>query len=244
MTRRLAILITVLLLTLVAPAARALLGTHTLVVYAGGHMIAIKGALQGRGEQAGVLASANMRDPSGQRSSEAPRGLDGQAEMAQDDLRRLPSISAAQIDSILASYGSPATGQGQAFYALGARYGIDPAYALAFFIHESTAGTNPGWAGLKPDGSTTHNIGNVICAGYPTCFGCFRDYSDWAKGIEDWYALLTNEYFPRGLTTVEAIVPVYAPSSDNNNVGAYVSAVNGMVEGWRVASSEASSPDR
>jgi hypothetical protein len=241
MTRRLAILIAVLLLALAAPAARALLGTHTLVIRAGGHTIAIKGA--GRADRA-RLDEAPSRHLPAPRSSGALRGLDGQAEMARDDLRRLPSISTAQIDSILASYGSPAMGQGQAFYDLGVRYGIDPAYALAWFIHESSAGTNPLWDGIKPDGSTTHDIGNISCAGYPTCYGRWRDYSDWAKGIEDWYALLTNEYFPRGLTTVEAIVPVYAPSSDNNNVGAYVSAVNGMVEGWRAASSEASSPDR
>src|SRR5688572_20452661 len=68
-------------------------------------------------------------------------------------LASAPSLSAAQIDSILASYGSPATGSGADFYRLGIEYGIDPAYALAFFVHESTAGTNPAWAGIKPDGT-------------------------------------------------------------------------------------------
>lgn len=233
MTRRLAVLIG--LLALVAPAARALLGTHTLVIYAGGHTIAIKGAQQAVGA---APSNPGGLDLSVQRSSGAPRGLDGHV------LQGPPSISAAQIDSILASYGSPATGQGQAFYNLGVRYGIDPAYALAFFAVESSMGTDSRWDGIKPDGSTTHNIGNISCAGYPTCYGRWRDYANWSAGIEDWYALLTNEYFPRGLTTVEAIVPVYAPSSDNNNVGVYVSAVEGMVEGWRVATSEAASPDK
>jgi hypothetical protein len=146
-----------------------------------------------------------------------------------------PSVSATQIDAVLASYDSPATGTGATWIALGQQYGIDPAYALAFFIHESSAGTAPGWAGLKPDGSTTHNIGNVICAGYPTCYGRFRDYGGWREGIEDWFRLLSNEYFPKGLTTVESIIPVYAPASDNNNEAAYIHSVNEMVASWHTA---------
>jgi hypothetical protein len=145
-----------------------------------------------------------------------------------------PSISAQQIDAVLASYGSPATGTGAAFYQLGLAYGIDPAYALAFFIHESGAGTNAAWAGLKPGGATTHNIGNIICAGYPTCYGRFRDYRSWEDGIRDWYRLMRVEYIEgRGLRTVGEMLPIYAPSSDNNNPAGYTAAVEQMVDGWR-----------
>ena len=80
-------------------------------------------------------------------------------------------------------------------------------------MHESQLGTNPNWAGHKSDGTNTHNVGNIICAGYPTCFGRFRDYPDWATGIRDWYRLIAVEYVQgRGVATVEGIVPVYAPS--------------------------------
>lgn len=144
-----------------------------------------------------------------------------------------PTIGAAQIDAILAEYGSPAAGTGQAWVDLGLRYKIDPAYAVAFFIHESSAGTNQGWAGIKPDGSTTHNIGNIICAGYPTCFGRFRDYPSWETGIEDWYKLIAVEYIEgRGAHTIEQIIPIYAPSFEND-VPRYVGAVNDLVRGWR-----------
>ena len=34
-----------------------------------------------------------------------------------------------------------------AWIAEGARAGINPEIALAFFVHESSAGTAPGWAG-------------------------------------------------------------------------------------------------
>ena len=145
-----------------------------------------------------------------------------------------PSISAAAIDTILSKYGSPAVGTGQIWVRFGQQYGIDPAYAVAFFIHESSAGSNPGWAGIKPDGSTTHNVGNIICAGYATCYNRFRDYASWDEGIADWYKLISDEYIGgRGAASVEQIIPIYAPSSDNNDVPGYISVVVSMVEGWR-----------
>lgn len=144
-----------------------------------------------------------------------------------------PSISAQQIDRILAEWQSPAAGTGSTWIELGIRYGIDPAYALAFFIHESGAGTAPGWAGRKPDGSTTHNIGNIICAGYKTCYGRFRDYASWTEGIEDWYRLIAVEYVEwRGVHTVEEIIPIYAPAVENN-VPVYIDTVNRLVAEWR-----------
>ena len=47
-----------------------------------------------------------------------------------------PTISAAFIDQVLSASGSPAAGTGQALYELGVETGIDPVYALAFFLHE------------------------------------------------------------------------------------------------------------
>jgi hypothetical protein len=144
-----------------------------------------------------------------------------------------PTITAEEIDAVLRSYGSPAAGSGMDFYNLGIEYGIDPAYALAFFIHESSAGTNPGWAGIKPDGTSTHNVGNIICAGYATCYNRFRDYGSWSEGIDDWYKLIAAEYINgRGAYTVEQIIQVYAPSFENN-VPAYIQAVNTLVNDWR-----------
>src|SRR5579859_6395386 len=53
-----------------------------------------------------------------------------------------PTVSAAFINRVLAAYHSPAAGKGQALYDLGVKYGIDPAFALAFFMHESSFGTS------------------------------------------------------------------------------------------------------
>src|SRR5690242_4938085 len=53
----------------------------------------------------------------------------------------VPTIDADFINQVLASYDSPARGKGQTLYDLGTRYGVDPVYALAFFMHESRFGT-------------------------------------------------------------------------------------------------------
>ncbi|RLT24519.1 MAG: hypothetical protein DWI30_01205 [Chloroflexi bacterium] len=145
-----------------------------------------------------------------------------------------PTITAQRIDEILRVHGSPATGTGQYWIDAGLEYGIDPVYALAFFMHESTLGTNPAWSGFKPDGSSTHNIGNITCAGYPTCYGRFRDYPDWQTGIRDWFRLIAVEYIADwGLATVESIIPRYAPQEDNNDEPLYINSVKLFVAQWR-----------
>jgi len=136
-----------------------------------------------------------------------------------------PSLSAAFIDRVLATYGSPAVGLGRALVADSQRFHIDDVYALAFFLHESSFGT----AGVA---RVTRSLGNIICSGYPTCFQGFRSYSSWQVGAWDWFRLLASEYLPRGLSTVQAIVPVYAPASDGNNPDSYIAAVLQAVSTW------------
>lgn len=153
-----------------------------------------------------------------------------------DDLHlRCPAVlSAAQIDSILAAAGSPAAGIGGYWIELGAAYNINPEIALAFFKHESSFGVDPNWAGIKPGGATTHNVGNLICAGYPTCYGRFRDYPSWKEGIEGWYQLIAVEYIGgRGHATVEDVIPVYAPAFEND-VQNYIERVRQQVKEWRM----------
>ena len=145
-----------------------------------------------------------------------------------------PTITVAQIEAVLAEYNSPAQGHGQEIYDLGVKYGINPAICLAFFIHESSAGSNPAWAGRKDDGSYTHNIGNIICTEGWRCYGRFRDYDTWSQGIEDWYKLIKELYIGEWQrTTVDDIIPKYAPAADNNNEGAYIEAVKQLVQGWQ-----------
>lgn len=145
-----------------------------------------------------------------------------------------PTISVAHIERVLSEYHSPAVGHGQEIYDLGIKYDINPAITLAFFIHESSAGTNPHWAGLKPDGSSTYNIGNIVCTPGYQCYGRFRDYGSWSEGIEDWYKLIKDLYVGEwGRTTVDQIIPKYAPASDNNDETAYINGVKQLVNQWQ-----------
>ena len=155
-------------------------------------------------------------------------------------LRHAPTLSAYQIDAILSSYASPATGQGITFYNRGVERGIDPAYAVAFFIHESSAGSDPNWAGLRADGSTNYNMGNISCAGYPTCEGIWRSYGSWDEGISDWYRLIDEEYMGwRGMETAAEVLPIYAPRNDGNDPDGYARSLGRMVAGWRQAQLDA-----
>lgn len=140
-----------------------------------------------------------------------------------------PTITSDKIKQVLQQYNSPAVGASQAIYDLGVKYGIDPAYALAFFIHESSAGT-------KGIAVTTKSLGNIrqtTNSGFEGFQG-FRKYPSWETGAEDWYKLIRNLYIEGwGLKTVEQIIPKYAPAADSNNPPVYINAVNSLVEAWR-----------
>jgi hypothetical protein len=140
-----------------------------------------------------------------------------------------PSLSPNLINQVLSVAGSPAAGTGQALYDLSRESGIDDAYALAVFEKESSFGKYG--AGFE-----NHALGNIVCAGYPTCNGRFRWYSSWQDGYQDFYRLISQEYVARGLTTVETITPVYAPSSENDT-GLYISQVCQSMLAFRSAQS-------
>ncbi|HEU5330339.1 MAG TPA: glucosaminidase domain-containing protein [Thermomicrobiales bacterium] len=138
-----------------------------------------------------------------------------------------PSIDVATIQRVLAQYHSPATADAQAIYDDGVQHNIDPAYCLAFFIHESAAGTQ----GVA---RTTYSIGNIRAKPGEPSYDGYRLYSSWREGIADWYRLIDDLYVHQwNLTTVDAIVPVYAPSTDNNDEATYIYTIKWLVAGWR-----------
>jgi hypothetical protein len=137
-----------------------------------------------------------------------------------------PTIDRAQIDRLLCQASSPACGTGEALYADMVQAGINPAFALAVFWHESHFGT----LGVA---RRTHSLGNIRCTpGWPRCLGGYRWYPDWPASYADFAALLTREYFPRGLLTVEQILPVYAPAADGNDPAAYIHDVLFHMRQW------------
>ncbi|RAQ97495.1 glucosaminidase domain-containing protein [Thermogemmatispora tikiterensis] len=136
-----------------------------------------------------------------------------------------PTIGRAQVDRLLCQQQSPACGTGTALYDDMAQAGINPAFALAVFWHESRFGR----LGVA---RATHSLGNIRCAGWSRCLDGYRWYPDWPASYEDFAVLMTREYFPRGLVTVEQILPVYAPAGDNNDPAAYISDVVTLMQHW------------
>ncbi len=143
-----------------------------------------------------------------------------------------PSLSAATIDHILSAAGSPAEaepGMGTYVYQLSQKYHVDDAYALAFFHHESRYG-------LLGVARLTKSWGNIKCTpGWPRCdaSGAFRAYPSWHAGALDWFQTISSGYVQHGLTTLEKILPRYAPPTDHNDDAAYQKAVLADVARWR-----------
>ena len=145
---------------------------------------------------------------------------------AQTSVVGRPSLSPAFVNQILQAAHSPAQGTGQALYDLSVRSGINDAYALAFFKHESRYGTT----GIA---QATLSLGNVRCSSGYRCIGGYRAYDSWQAGYADWYALILTLYIRQWhLTTPAQIIPVYAPASDNNDPPAYIADVNESVSVW------------
>ncbi|MEM4342808.1 MAG: N-acetylmuramoyl-L-alanine amidase [Candidatus Caldarchaeum sp.] len=141
-----------------------------------------------------------------------------------------PSIDEATFVRLLREGNSPAAPEGKESYAAVAALGVDPLFALATFWHESRFGT----AGivreydLKNPGATRSSRTGV---GSPVAVpgrGQFWRYPSWTEGFRDLaYRLVdpTFVYAKRGATTVEAIIPLWAPASDGNRPEAYIRAV-------------------
>ncbi len=138
-----------------------------------------------------------------------------------------PTLSAAFVDAVLAAHHSPAVGTGQVLYELSKQYGIDDAFALAFFWHESNFGVNG-------EAAMTHSLGNLRCLDGATCIdsdrGGYAAFPDWVTGFAAWYALIAGPlYVGDGLTTVQAIIPRYAPTADHNDETAYIANMTAVV---------------
>lgn len=142
-----------------------------------------------------------------------------------------PTISADFINQVLTSYHSPTAGMGQTLYDLGVKYGIDPVYPLAFFMHESLFGTTG-------EARVTLSLGNSRCIPDRPCIdqdrGGYAKMNSWQDGFEQWYKLIRNLYIAQwGRVTVDQIIPKYAPNSDGNNEAAYIASLKHAVDTWR-----------
>lgn len=137
-----------------------------------------------------------------------------------------PSLPVAFINQVLGADKSPASGKGQALYDLGVQYGIDPAFALAFFMHESSFGT-------QGEATKSLSLGNLRCIPNYRCADNFAQFDTWEDGFKAWYQLIRNLYIAQwGLTTVDQIIPRYAPTADHNDEAAYIASLKHELDTW------------
>ena len=146
-----------------------------------------------------------------------------------------PSLSAAFVNRVLARAHAQASGTGQALSDLRVQYHIDDAFAQAFFAHESGFGTT----GMT---RVTRSLGNIRCSPGYRCVKGSRAYQTWQAGYRDWYHPIEDGYMLGHITvplvghvctTVNQIVPVYAPTSDGNDGPGSIAAVEQAVDAWR-----------
>jgi hypothetical protein len=145
------------------------------------------------------------------------------------------TLSVAQLDTILRGYGSPMSGLGQYIHDESIAHHIDADDAMGFWWYEGRLGT-------IGEARTTFSPGNLRCVSDRKCVdldrGGYAQMNDWKDGIDYWFRLLDVGYVQGQVaghpcTTLAEIVHVYAPSEDNNNEQAYVSAVLSAVARWR-----------
>lgn len=140
-------------------------------------------------------------------------------------------ISPRQFRAVLESYHSPAAPQADALYLVCTQRGLDPAVALAFFVHESSCGTKGAAVRTKNWGNIRKGQGNEIVTK-----GGWAYYQNWASGLADWCALIKGKYVALWkLDTVGKALPKYAPQSDHNVPHRYAAAVCRMVGEWQAA---------
>lgn len=146
-----------------------------------------------------------------------------------------PRITDDTFISVLQQAKSPAAPLGPSLYAVCVGRKVCPAVALAFFGHESSFGKagkarfTLNWGNLRR-GPRAYKIDYV---NGDTKGGLFAFYYSWVEGLQDFCDLLRGPlYEGAGLLTVEAVVPKYAPSSDNNKPAAYIAAVTRDVTTW------------
>ena len=138
------------------------------------------------------------------------------------------TVTVQTVQAITA--GTPLAPFAQQIVDFGAQSTINPAFALAIWTHESSLDT----AGASV---ANNNPGNLVCAAaqhppaLPTCNGRWAVYPDLSAAIADWYRYIHDRYVQQGLTTVETLLPVYAPPTENDTQ-AYITQVVRLMQQW------------
>jgi len=157
-----------------------------------------------------------------------------------------PTITPAKFAEVLA--GSPVLQERPAkeYYDTIVGYGLDPAFLLAVFKHESDCGRNPRAVvnryGTKNWGNTRSLSLNpltldIVPPLVDTDRGKFVKFHSWLLGLRDACYRLVSPAYPYARAKarqVETIIPIWAPSGDlDNKPAAYIASVLTNMLAWR-----------
>ena len=143
------------------------------------------------------------------------------------------TISYRYFELALQNRKSPAQPLAAECFRVCEAWGVNPAVALAFFVHESNCGTRGAAVKTKNWGNLRSGPGAIRIADTGVSGG-FGVYASWVVSLNDFCRLLRGQvYEGMELKTVRQVLPRYAPSGDNNNPTAYADFVNSQVSLWQ-----------
>ncbi|MFH1455419.1 MAG: hypothetical protein ABIF40_00535 [archaeon] len=143
-------------------------------------------------------------------------------------------LSVDEIENVLSRQDSPMKGQGKHILDCAKKYDVRPEVFLAFAQMDSSMGT----AGVGARNYNPTNIRPSSNSKNPWACedvtdsrnGKFCNYGLWERGIEAWFQLIKGMHLEKDRTTVEEILPSFAPSSENDTKG-YISFVVDYMDG-------------
>lgn len=145
------------------------------------------------------------------------------------NLWAMPTIDPATIEKVLARHKSPSRGLGQDLYDVCSESGVDPAFILAMYSHESNFGNagvatkTKAWGNVRPG---SHWEGKT----QKGAIGEFRSYETHLDGMKDMVNTLLLHYTQKDTPT--QVVNKYAPSSEND-VAEYVKQIKDSMNHFR-----------
>jgi hypothetical protein len=91
--------------------------------------------------------------------------------------------------------------------------------------------------GVKGEATSTRSLGNLRCIPSAACWNGYATFKSWQDGYSAFYSLISGPlYAGSGKTTVESIIPRYAPSGDGNSPSHSISVVESAMSLWRSGS--------
>ncbi len=136
-------------------------------------------------------------------------------------------IPLSTYQKVLTQAGSPLAASYEDSWAYLTSLGVDPAFALAQWLHESDYG-------LLGAAVAHHNPGNLrLSPGMPVVNG-FAQFPDWLSGVRGYANLIAGPLYGQstGYNTALKMPFRYAPSADNNDPAAYGAAMVQSISGF------------